>query len=405
MPHILYIHMTGAFGGSSRSLYEAVQAMPGDVKAHFITPKGSVEPYFQKLGDVQAVRGLSRFDNTAYSYYRGFRWLVFLRELLFLPLTYWAVRKAYQNWPQIDLIHVNEFTGLFPLIFARRLYGAIPVIVHVRSVMRPLDQSWTNRFMMRVLKRYNCHCVAIDETVKRSMPEPLLAAGKTHVIHNAFTPRKSLSAGPAPSPYGEIPADHLKIGFMGNLLKVKGIDDLIEAARLVKRQRNDVTIMIIGDDAAPSQGYKAKLLKALGLQQNMKQDILDKVERYGLQDMFRFYGFQHDIKAAYDAMDVLCFPSHFNAPGRPVFEAAFSKVPSIVAVTDPTDDTLQHHVTGLAIPPHASDTLAQAILYCADNRDNVKEMGEKAFALAKSHFTVETNATKLYELYKFLISF
>ena len=41
-----------------------------------------------------------------------------------------------------------------------------------------------------------------------------------------------------------------------------------------------------------------------------------------------------NIAQAYARMDVICFPSHYDAPGRPIFEAAFLKVPSIAAVRE-----------------------------------------------------------------------
>jgi len=118
--------MTGAFGGSSRSLTEAVGAFPDGMEAHFLTPRGTVVPFFEKLGKVISVRGLSQFDNTEYSYYRGTRWLVILREVFNLPSTVAALRRAHREWPDIDLVHVNEFTGLLPMWLAKSLYR-VPV--------------------------------------------------------------------------------------------------------------------------------------------------------------------------------------------------------------------------------------------------------------------------------------
>jgi glycosyltransferase involved in cell wall biosynthesis len=96
---------------------------------------------------------------------------------------------------------------------------------------------------------------------------------------------------------------------------------------------------------------------------------------------------------------VLLFPSHFDAPGRPVFEAAFSSVPSIVSVDKPRADTLVHGETGLAIPVKSPSKLAEAILYFADNPSEVQRMGAKAKQLADSNFDPATNARKLLAVY------
>ncbi len=193
---VLLIHITGAFGGSSRSLTEAVRAFPGDIEAHFLTPRGTVEGFFGKLGKVLAVSGLSQFDNTQYSYYRGFRWLVILREIANLPATFAAIREAHRRWPDIDLIHLNEFTGLLPMWLAKRRYD-VPVVVHVRSVARLDRKALRSRFVNRVLRNNADAVIAIDETVRQSLPEDL----PVEVIHNAFTPKPRANPTP-PCPRG-----------------------------------------------------------------------------------------------------------------------------------------------------------------------------------------------------------
>ncbi|HEY0233840.1 MAG TPA: glycosyltransferase family 1 protein, partial [Afipia sp.] len=83
---VLYIHMAGAFGGASRSLYEAVRSFPaGAVTPVFVAPRGSVLDFFSRLGEVIVARGISQFDNTRYGHYRGLRWLILLREMAYLP--------------------------------------------------------------------------------------------------------------------------------------------------------------------------------------------------------------------------------------------------------------------------------------------------------------------------------
>ena len=76
-------------------------------------------------------------------------------------------------------------------------------------------------------------------------------------------------------------------------------------------------------------------------------------------------------------MDVLCFPSHYDAPGRPIFEAAFFGVPSIVAVRNPRPDTLVDGETGLAIRPHDADELAEAITRLATHRADAAEWAQQ----------------------------
>jgi len=151
---------------------------------------------------------------------------------------------------------------------------------------------------------------------------------------------------------------------------------------------------------APPHHSRPASLHALGLNQNIKAQVQAKIADHGLENDFHMLGFMSDIAQAYRHLDVLCFPSHFNAPGRPVFEAAFSAVPSIVAVTNPTDDTIIDAVTGLVIPPHAPERLAEAIFACAADREKTKAMGQEAKVLAERNFSVDRNAAELFGVFQ-----
>jgi glycosyltransferase involved in cell wall biosynthesis len=393
---VLYLHMIGAFGGASRSLTEAVAAFPlGTVDPHFVTARGTVEPFFAQLGPVIAARGISQFDNTRYSYYRGLRWIVGLRELAYIPATILALWQARARWGDFDLIHVNEFTGLLPWWLARRWFKA-PVVVHVRSVARNEQGSLRTRLVNWMLRTRADAVVAIDETVRASLPADLPVT----VIHNGFTPhRVPTDAPPLIAPAALRPAS-FKIGFVGNLLKVKGIHELVAAAKLLADRGVDVEFIVVGDNAAPSGGLKCRVLRWLGLQQDVKEQVLNDIARLGLTARFHMLGFTTRISEAYQLMDVLCFPSHYDAPGRPIFEAAFAGIPSIVALRDPKPDTLVDNVTGLAVAPRDAAALAGAIERLAQDPAASQCMGAAAKAMAETNFDPRRNAASLLALYQ-----
>ena len=112
---VLYIDGDGPFGGASRSLFEAVRAMPdGSVEPYFIATHGTAFDFYKLLAkDAINTRGLSKFDNTRYAYYRGIRWLVLLREIAYIPFSVYAITKAFFRWRKVDVIHLNEFVYIF----------------------------------------------------------------------------------------------------------------------------------------------------------------------------------------------------------------------------------------------------------------------------------------------------
>ncbi len=394
---VLYLHMIGPFGGASRSLFEAIRAFPPDaVQARFVTQRGSVTGFFSRVGEVIEARGMSQFDNTRYSHYRGTRWLVLLRELAYLPFTVMALRRARRRWGEVDLIHLNEFTGLVPLWIARRMFSA-PAVVHVRSVAHDDARSWRTRWVHRMLRNEARAVIAIDENVRASLPADL----RVDVIHNAFSPKQATGADDAfDRRLQALRPESFKVGFVGNLLLVKGIHELVEAARITRDRGLDVEFIVVGDDVQPSRGLKARLVRSLGLAQNVRAEVEAALERHALRDRVHLVGFTAEIARAYRHMDVLCFPSHYDAPGRPIFEAAFFGVPSIVAVREPRADTLVHGETGLAIAPRAADQLADAIERMVTDRNATRRMGEAARQMAEHNFSVERNAGRLLDVYR-----
>jgi glycosyltransferase involved in cell wall biosynthesis len=132
----------------------------------------------------------------------------------------------------------------------------------------------------------------------------------------------------------------------------------------------------------------------------MRAEVEVAIDTHGLRDRIHLIGFTADISRLYRRMDVLWFPSHFDAPGRPIFEAAFLKVPSIVAVNDPKPDTLIDGISGIAIAPRDASQVAAAIARLANDRALAKTMGEAAYTLATENFSVTRNSEALLQVYR-----
>lgn len=392
---VLYVHMIGAFGGSSRSLFEVVRAFPpGSVQPLFVAPRGTCGRYFSRLGPMVDAVGISRFDNTRVSRYQGLRWLVLLREIILLPFTWQAIRSARRRFGRVDLIHVNEVTGIIPLILAKHAFG-VPAVVHVRALLNDDQKSRRTRWIGRVLRKHARALVAIDDTVRRSIPAGLPVC----VIHNSFSPGGPFERDEALE--GRLAAlrpSSFKVGFVGNLLASKGIVELIEAMRIVRDAGVDAELVIAGDDAHSSRGIRARLLKPAKLSHDVRREVENRIARHGLADRVHMLGFTDNIDKVYQSMDIVCFPSHLDAPGRPIFEAAFYGVPSIVAIRNPTPDTFVHEGTGLAVEAGDVDGLAAAIMRLARDRVMVQHLGVRALAL--SNFDAARNMEKLLALYR-----
>ncbi|WP_148717344.1 glycosyltransferase family 4 protein [Chitinolyticbacter meiyuanensis] len=398
--NVLYIDGVGPFGGASRSLFELVAALRSlGVSAYFVAARGTALSYYRKVADdVIETRGLTRIDNTQYSYYRGLRWLILLREVFHLPFTFFALVKAWLRWRNnIDLIHCNEITEIFPALFAKWLFKR-PLVLHVRSSQRREQNAWRSRLILFLLKRHVSTIVAIDETVRSTLPAELPCV----VVHNSFSaPAQEEKASRQEMMLQS--NDSMCVGFVGNLQHAKGVVDLIRAAALVKERAGAaVEFVFVGGKTRPSDGLKGRLLRFAGFAQDVSDDLESLVQQLDLTCNIHFVGHRNDIHRFYPAFDVLAFPSHFDAPGRPVFEAAFYEVPCLVCVEDPLPDTVRPGVTGLCVPARDPRSLADAILWYLRHPQERRQMGLASRDLALEFFVPEDNAKRILAVYEAL---
>lgn len=395
---VLYIHHSGMFGGSSRSLLELIQAFPDKtVIPYLITPHGNVPDVFQNE-NILTMRtlGIAQMDNTKYGFYRGYRWLVLLREFFYICPTLFALLRARLKWKKIDVVHINEVTMILSIILAKWIFRK-PIIVHVRSVQQTQKTRWRTWLVTSILHYFADVIIAIDDTVARSLPTDL----PIQVIHNGFSlEKKTKSTDTLPFASLNISANSLKIAMIGTLHPMKGVYEFVEAAKLCKERNIKAYFFIIGSNIRALHGFREFILKKLQFAHNVGNDLRDSVQQHGLESYVHFIDFTLNIQEIYENIDLLCFPSHLNAVGRPVFEAAFSKVPSIVAIHDPLADTIVDGETGVCIAPKNATALADAIEYFYRKPEEIRRMGDLAYKLALKNFDIRVNAQKVLGLYE-----
>jgi glycosyltransferase involved in cell wall biosynthesis len=394
---ILYIHPIGAFGGASRSLLELLRGFPpGTVEPRLVMPHGQAAQLLEQEGfAVLTARGITQFDCTRFGHYRGLRWLILARELYFLPFTGWAIYRARRRWRDIELIHVNEITALFSALIAKALFRR-PLVVHVRSVQQDRGMPLRRGLVARLLNRRADAVIAIDQTVRASLPESTDAS----IVHNGFTPGRDAEDPPAVAQLRQRLHDgSLRAGMVGNLLSLKGVFDFLEAARLSIAGGANVDFLIVGSNPRRLTGIKSAVLGLLGFARDVEADVDGFIAQHGLGARIHRLPFTPAISAIYRCLDVLCFPSHLDAVGRPVLEAAWFGVPSIAAVEDPRPDTFVPGATGVRVPARDPAALAATITQLASNRAEVRRMGDAARQLAQQNFDSRKNAQRVLEIY------
>jgi len=400
---VLYINHYGIFGGSQRSILELIAAFPeGSVSSYFLSPRGKGEEIFRSMNIPYTTipGGLSKFDHTRMGYYKGFRWLILIRELLYAVPTmivFWRFRKKAREF---DLVHINEITCVLPLILAGKWFKK-PVLLHARAVFHNDSANKLTAILLRIFDKYASCIVPIDHTVAASIRLP----SKLRVVHNSFSRNSRLSASENTfaARLAGIPKRKLNIGFIGAIHTNKGIVELLEAIKICRANDLDVALIVAGNGNAQTRALLRAGMNLLGLNQDKSSILTDFISGNALEDYIHLLGFSTNTNCFFEYIDVLCFPSYYNALGRPVFEAAFFRKPSIVAIENPYPDTFIDGVTGLQIRERDPESLYGAIKKMYDNPSLIIDMGEQAYQLAVTNFNSERNAKKMLAIYESLL--
>lgn len=383
---VLFIQHTSAFGGSSRSLLELIINLPKNIKPIVMCPQGKFSEILKRNNiEVYNTMGIPQFDHNITGYYRKFRWLILIRELYFLP--FFLTKLFFLRKKDIDIIHVNDITQVYSIIFGKLFFNKL--ILHVRCPQHS-NTDIRGKMIGKILNKFSDKIIVIDKTIKKS-----LNLNNVEIIHNGVSlqnvNKQKLSTT-------------FTVGIVANFLIEKGILDFIEAANICINEYDlNIKFIVFGAPYSNEKNLKHKILQILKIKKNVSELVYKKLSNYEFNDNFEIRGFIENHNELYNNIDLHVFPSHLNAAGRPVFEAAFYKIPSIVAINNPFDDAVIDGQTGICIKEKDPIALANAIEKFYKDRKLLEKMGEESYKLAHKYYNSKNNALKIYELYKLML--
>ena len=229
-----------------------------------------------------------------------------------------------QNINKFDIIHMHNFRTYQNIIvhrFAKKhkipyvlqAHGSVPRIIEKKGLKYLFDIFFGYRILRDASKVIAVSNVEVDQYVQIGVPKEKIVVIPNGIDVDSFSdlPEK----GTFRKQYGI--SEKYIVLFLGRLHEIKGIDFLIESYAELKKELDDVVLILAGSD----DGYKAKA------------EIL--INELNLTNGVRFIGHVSgtDKLAAYVDADVLVYPSIFEIFGLVPFEAIMCGTPIIV-----TDD-------------------------------------------------------------------
>ena len=215
--------------------------------------------------------------------------------------------------------------------------------------------------------------VAVSDAVRQHWARHLpWNAAAIEVIHNGIDEKLFR---PAPTTGEQArPADAggpLVIGVAARLAPMKGLEHLLEAARVLTRE-----------------GTPPFELRLAG-EGNLRARLEEQAARLGIADRVRFLGLVTDMPAFYRGLDMFVLPS-VSTEGLPltVLEAMASGLPIVATTVGGTPEAVTDGETGLLAPPGDAGALAVAIRRLLDDEALRGRLGAAAREAVLARFTL-----------------
>ncbi|PVX26037.1 MAG: hypothetical protein CW691_02685, partial [Candidatus Bathyarchaeum sp.] len=230
-----------------------------------------------------------------------------------------------------DLVAIFRKTKKQPFVFG-------PISAHMYP--RPIDEKALERWTFRLHKKTVENCdrlITITDQVKKIysdfFDENKIVTIPLGVDTQQFKPTKELHE-----------KDGYEILFAGYLYKLKGVEYLIKATKIVTKTRNNIKLRIIGN--GPD-----------------KRHLMNLVEELKIKDKVIFEGLvPHDkMVDYYQKCDIFCFPTLGEPFGKAVIEAMACAKPVIASNIGGPSEIIENEKTGILVPPAQPEILAEKI--------------------------------------------
>ena len=274
-----------------------------------------------------------------------------------------------------DLVHVNGGTLLYQSIFlcTAKVHGVPRIIAHAHNTIK-------GNLMHKCLRRF----IAKEATDLWACSRPAAysyfghAGDKAQIMRNAIdTKRFAFSSVAREECRAElhIPQMMFVMGHVGRFTRQKNHSFLVDIFRAVCEKEPDVMMLLVGAG-------------------ELKNEIHEKLRRYGLEDRVIFIGDTTELEKYYAAMDVFVFPSLYEGLGIVNIEAQASGLFCQVSEAVPPEADASGHMEFLSLGD--AELWAEHILR---HRNGQIDRTDAWKAVASAGYELSSAAEKMKALY------
>lgn len=290
------------------------------------------------------------------------------------------------NVVQPDLIHYNDpaVAGML----AGRMYGEAGIVMTHHTPELDRNYTWSGRILEKLAFRGPTKVIFTSkEDCHTGVKFDGMPKWETKVIPYGVDVLAFDGAYDRQAIYDEfdIPSDHRIIVNVARLVAQKGHKYLIDAAKIVLSNCDNVTFMIVGDG-------------------NLLEELILRTEHAGIADRCVFAGYRSDVAAILNACEMFVMPSLFEGLCMAVMEAFAAGLPVVATPVGGIPSTVIDGQTGILVPSRDVDKLAKAMISILDNPIKAGEMGLTGKNRIDRYFTVDKMVRGTESVYNHILS-
>ena len=315
----------------------------------------------------------------------------------------WAIWRIVSLLREVrpSIVHAHTPKGGLLGMIASYLVRVPIRVYHLRGL--PLmSATGMRRILLRGTEMVSCQLadrvicvshslreVAIQEGVCPSAKITVLGAGSGQGVdgQDRFNPGELPpgSRQDTRSRFG-IPEDVPVAGFVGRLVRDKGVAELVEAWTRLRKEYSDLHLLLVGpfeiQDSIPIDARR----------------ILEEDPRVHLA------GMDWNTPPLYAAMDLLVLPTYREGFPNAPLEAAAMELPVVATQIPGCVDAVEEGVTGTLVPVRDSEALANAVAMYLDDPELCRRHGRAGRQRVLKEFRPEAIWELLFAEYRELMS-
>ena len=228
-------------------------------------------------------------------------------------------------------------------------------------------------FYKRTIKRAKAVFFENEENQKLFLSERIVRKSQSCLLPGAGINLEEYRMAPIPEENGTV------FLFIGRIMKEKGIEELIRAAELIKREFGNSSVQVVGP---------------------MEEPYEEQMERLKKDGVLNYYGFQSDVKPFLKGCHCFVLPSYHEGMANTLLEAAAMGRPLITTDIAGCREAVAEGKNGYLVPKRDAEQLYRAMkTFVQLPYEKKVEMGRMSRSIMEAEFdkalVVETTIRRI----------